>query len=143
MSTDILRKPRRRNDRAYAKRDDLASVGLGPRAMGATDPLAIEDAIWKASALADSFIMRHYILPLKQWGDDLTLAVASIAAFYAMKGVGFNPDAAHDQLLVKSHDDAVAWLRLIGDGLALLAPPAEDSSADEERPTIGQHRVVF
>lgn len=74
----------------------------------ATDTIA--NAIARASSMADGYIRKRFDLPLQDWTQSLTQAVADIATWIVMKDRGFNPDAESTKVIQSSYRDALSWL---------------------------------
>jgi phage gp36-like protein len=74
--------------------------------------------VW-ASSVANSYLGKRFTLPITVWGEDLKVAVASIAAFRLMKRRGFSPHGGSDEVIIKAHDDAIVWLRDVAKGLVM------------------------
>jgi phage gp36-like protein len=100
----------------YATPDDLAALSLPGAVVAAIPNESRLQALAAAAALADSYLASRYRLPLVAWGRELTQAVCDIAAFYAMKRLGFNPDGGADAELVAGRDRAEAWLARVASG---------------------------
>ena len=55
----------------YATTTDLTRLGMLGSALSVIDPLAQTEALQYASAIADSYLQSHFVLPITQWGYDL------------------------------------------------------------------------
>lgn len=86
-----------------------------------------------ASGLADSLLKGpNYSPPFTAWGTELTDAVCTIAAYKIRAGrIGFNPDGddANYRLM---YNDAIAWLKRVGEQGGLLGTVDATESTDEE-----------
>ena len=114
----------------YAQKSDLVTLSVSPAAAQRFGDAAIEGQLQAASALADSFIVSQFVLPLKTdpvgWDMSLTRAVCDIAAYYLYCQFGFNPNAPQDQLIKARYEMAIDWLSQIRD--KKLFPHWEDNS---------------
>ncbi len=127
----------------YATVDDLAAFGLQASATTGLDTDALEAQLSAASALADSYLSsRGYALPLTTWDVDLRNAVCQIAAWQiVVHHRGVNPSNPAHAALMKSRDDAEAWLRRVAAGQANLVgvstqlPRARQGVAEVYLPT--------
>lgn len=70
-------------------------------------------ALVAASAIADSFLQRRYLLPIKKWGYDLIQAVCDIAAYNLLKRKGWNPEEG-DTTFSTKYNAAMTWLSDVG-----------------------------
>lgn len=97
----------------YATASDFRAIGLKAEAVAGYTDGQIDTFLVSASATADSYIASRYLQagPLVSWGDELRRAVCKIAALYLLEQRGLDPSNPADAMLVKGHDDAVAWLR--------------------------------
>lgn len=95
----------------------------------------------RASREADSYLTGQvdgpgrFILPLKQWGEDLRAAVADIATYRIMRRVGFNPDGNSASLLREAYDDAQRWLRDVQSGVATPTGIIDSDSRGDDNQT--------
>ncbi len=101
---------------------DLEALSLPAAAYSdATDDVK-NRALVAASSLAASYLKKRFAFPLVQWGDDLKLCVACIAAYFLMKRRGFNPQAGADAIIVTGYRDQVGepgkpgWLDRVSRG---------------------------
>lgn len=97
---------------AYATTADLNLYALSEEALRGIDPEKITAALEAASRLADGYFASQYTLPLKTYGVDLTMAVASIAAWILLSTAGVNPEG-HDQVYAERNASAVRWLESV------------------------------
>ncbi len=111
---------------AYATTTDLATLGIAAAALANVPPATQQAAVDAACALADGYLGAKFELPLTSWGKDLTLNVAKIAAFEALRMRGFAPEGI-DQAIRDGYTDAIAWLRDIARGV--VTPIVVDSSS--------------
>jgi phage gp36-like protein len=113
----------------YATRDDMATrVGpvelaeLTDRAGGSTlDEAVLDAALADASATIDAYLATRYAVPVSPVPAVLTQAACAIAR-YRLRG------ASAGEAIRRDHDDALALLRDLAAGTALLAgatKPAE------------------
>lgn len=100
----------------YATRTDLANLGLVAGALANVTTTTQDAALVAASAVADSYLQSRYQLPLLQWGQDLSRAVAIIAAYDLLTSRGYNPQSSADQNVRQRYLDALAWLDSISKG---------------------------
>lgn len=103
----------------YATVTEARELGLSGRAFVETDQVAFQRNIQEASDYASSFLANQYTLPLVEWGDDLTGAVAKIAAYEFLSVRGLNPDNGGSDKNVKDRADAArTWIQMVGAGKA-------------------------
>lgn len=100
--------------------DELRRYAISPAALTGYEDNDLQGFLDGALATAYSYVRSQHTLPLTTAGLDLTFAVCQIAAFRALVHRGFDPSAAADQVLVKAHDDAMAWLRDVANGRASI-----------------------
>lgn len=90
----------------HGRREDaLSDVPLGVRVR----------ALVTASAKANSALALRYDLPIVAWPDDLSEAVAKIAAYDLLSHQGFNPEGGDANIRVR-HDDGMGWLIDVANG---------------------------
>jgi phage gp36-like protein len=77
----------------------------------------LNDALAKASSVADGYIRKRFNLPLHSWTQSLTQAVADIATYWLMKKRGFNPEAESTKLISGAYRDALDWLEEVASNL--------------------------
>lgn len=111
---------------AYITQDELEDLALPPGAQGGLDSAIVLKQIDRAGKEADVYLKARYKLPLLAWGDDLRGWVADIAAFFCLKRIGFNPEAADHKVFKDAHDEALAKLLLVSK--RLLHPDITDSA---------------
>lgn len=102
----------------YATTTDLQTFGLPAAALTPVSTPDQNNALIAASALADSYLGQRFRLPLSSWGTDITKAAAEIAAYLVMKKRGWSPGAADAEQIREAYDDALKWLRDVGQGKA-------------------------
>lgn len=66
-----------------------------------------------ASSIADSYLKRRYILPLKSWSFDLIQVVCDIAAYNLLKRRGWNPEQM-DSTYQDKYTAGIQWLSDVG-----------------------------
>lgn len=89
-----------------ARMKELASSGT---AFTSTPDEKLDSAIYSASVELDSHFAARYTLPITAWGGDVELKVAEMAAWYALKARGFNPEAGSDIAIRDGYRNAVDW----------------------------------
>lgn len=105
----------------YATEEEFAIYGLPSAAYPNIASETVLAHIGAASAKANSYIPSRYSPPLTAWGTDLTEAVCHIAAWTLLSHVrGASPDDPAMMAIMKSHDDAITWLRDVAAGKAHL-----------------------
>jgi phage gp36-like protein len=121
----------------YATRTDLTQIGLVGAALANVPTAAQDEAIQAASAIADSYLQGQYVLPLSQWGYDLTRAVCCIAAWDCLTARGYSPQSQGDQNVYKRFEDALKWLDEVSKG---MQTPSNilDASTPAANPDGGQ-----
>jgi phage gp36-like protein len=109
----------------YATPADLARLSLPATAIDGISADDQQAALDSASDIADGYLAARFNLPLvAPFPGDLVQKVCDIGALLVMKRRGFNP--AGDDVIVKGHDAAMAWLKDVSRNLA--HPQATDSS---------------
>lgn len=134
----------------YVTIAELENLALPADAFaGASDPLK-NSALKAASALASSHLKKRYGLPLVQWGDDLKLCVASIAAYFLMKRRGFNPQSGADAIIVTGYRDQIGepgrkgWLERVASGDCELDDVIDTTASIEEAsPLVDSNTAQF
>lgn len=112
--------------------NDLRRYAISGSALTGYEDDELQGFLDVALSQAYSYLRSQYTLPLSAAGLDLTMAVCQLAAFRALTHRGFDPSNPADQVLVKAHDDAIAWLRDVANGRASIdvtsTSPAKTSS---------------
>lgn len=112
----------------YASTTNLTRLGLRSEALTGIATATQEAALDAASALADGYMRsRGYVLPLSAWSDDLTRAVAILAAFDLLVTRGFDPSAGADDVMLRRVEMATSWLRDVAAGR--VTPDVTDSTS--------------
>ncbi len=78
------------------------------------------------SRFMDSFFRSKFVMPLTQWGDEVSQACADLVGFRLFVKNGAKPGTQGIELIRKAYEDAVSWLKLVGAGDA--TPDVTDSS---------------
>lgn len=120
----------------YATTTDLGNLGLIGGVLASVPAGAQTAALQAASAIADSYLQGQYILPITQWGYDLTRVVCVLAAWDILTAKGYNPAAGPDQNIRQRYEDALKWLDEVSKGIqspinvidSSTAPSASDGS---------------
>lgn len=127
----------------YCSREEVFTAGLGRDALSGEPSEMLDKAIAMASAYMDSKLGQRYVLPFVHINDPSMAAMcAQIAAYYALRGIGFNPEGGTDQLIVMGWKDANKWL---DDVVAHRASPQVTDSTPQASPgnsTSGRPRVL-
>lgn len=110
----------------YATTTDLEQLGIPAAALSAHPTPSQEKALLASSKLADSYLRERYSLPLVSWGEELTLHVVSIAKWFLITRIGFNPENPSDKAIRLAYEDAIQWLEDVRDANA--SPDLVDSS---------------
>ena len=106
-----------------------------PRAVPPVDPptvnaAAVEAAIQAATVEIDSYVMERYGLPL---AGELAALLKRRCVDMAMYYLAQSP-SGEDDTKRKRYEDAVAWLKMVASGKALLTPrPAAEISSEPRR----------
>jgi phage gp36-like protein len=101
---------------AYATTTDLAQVGVNADALAGIDNASLTAALASASAVADGYLTSRYVLPLiAPYPADLVQHVCGLAAYFAIKARGFDPNA--NPTIRFGYEDAMSWLRDISRNL--------------------------
>lgn len=105
----------------YADRTDLAKWGLRADVLAGFTEAEQDAHLQAASELFESYVKdRGYPLPLTTWGNDLRMSVVRVAAWTLLNFRGASPSNPASEGVAKGHDDAIAWWRDIGKGIANL-----------------------
>lgn len=94
----------------YATQADLS---VPPKALGNTATPVITNALARASSMADSYIRKRFQLPLQEYTQSLTQAVADIATWIIMKDRGFDPNSDNTKQIQGAYRDALNWLQKV------------------------------
>lgn len=115
---------------SYASIDDFNASGLPVGALSSLQLPQIQNALMRASRLADSFLRDRYTLPLRCPHDPaLVQWVCHIAAWYLISTRGFNPNAAgFDQVIRMNYDDAISNLKRVANGQQSIDVPANTNT---------------
>ncbi len=98
----------------YATVAELKQLGLAASALTGIPEEDLLKALSAASAKADSYLARRFVVPLPAWGDDLREAVSALAAWRILSARrGFNPDNPGDAVIRTNYLDALAWLEAV------------------------------
>jgi phage gp36-like protein len=114
------------NPTAYADPTQLVQLALTPATAGRFGGDQQQNALYSASAVADSYIGGQFQLPLVTWDYSLALAVCNIAAKFLYDQYGYNPNAPIDALIQRRYDEALTWLASVRD--KKIQPQWVDSS---------------
>jgi phage gp36-like protein len=118
----------------YAKRRDLALLGIQE---GALDDATVEKLaanLLSATSDVDDALNTIYTLPLTTWPSSLKQRASDIATWRVMKAIGFQPQGS-DEVIRLSFEDAVKWLekvaqrKIVPAGLTPRLPPAVQTSS--------------
>jgi phage gp36-like protein len=124
---------------AYITQDELEELALPAGAQGGLSDAIVLKQITRASEEADVYLASRYKLPLLAWGNDLKGWVADIAAFFCLKRIGFNPEAADHKVYKDAHDEALAKLLLVSK--RLLHPNITDSAKLTRAPRMESQKL--
>jgi phage gp36-like protein len=124
----------------YATRRHLHLAHVKAKVFENEDAEAIAEALLGATSDAEDALNANFPLPLESWPNSLRDRCAAIAKYRLFSLRGFQPQTT-DELIVKDHDDAQKWLRMVGE--RKLVPPGlvprpveaiRTSSGDPELP---------
>lgn len=112
--------------------DLLAFGGLTGRVLGqfTTSQQAVKLAA--AEAMANGYLRVQYAVPMTAPSGDLKIRVCHIAAYMILGELGFNPEAAPDQIVVKNYDDAIGWLKDVSAGRVALESTADQTPTEND-----------
>jgi phage gp36-like protein len=110
----------------YATRADLANFGAAGAAVAAMDPSKQDSALAYASGLIDTYLTRHFHLPLLDAGRSLREPCVSISVWWLMTNEGYNPSATGDDSIEKRYLAAIRWLEKVAAGA--ITPDVTDSA---------------
>lgn len=96
----------------YATQADVERFSVPTAALQGVSDSDKANCLIAASDKADGYLNGSYTLPLVSWDSSLRQNVAKVAGYEMMCVRGFRPDGV-DDLIIKRHDDAIAWLQLI------------------------------
>lgn len=114
----------------YAKRADLVALSIQEGALADQDADKLAKALLSGTSDCDDALNTNYPLPLTTWPSSLTQRAADIAAWRALKSVGFQPQGS-DEVIRLAFEDATKWLRAVADRKitpAGLSPKPVDAS---------------
>lgn len=101
----------------YITDAEMLRLGLPGDALSAV-PADVRDRFRLAACdQASSYLKKRFTLPALEWGTDLKVAVARVAAFEILSFRGFDPASESGALVVKRADDSLAWLRDVARGI--------------------------
>lgn len=104
----------------------LNGAQLPTKAIASVPKTVIAGALIDASQDGEDAMASSYTLPIVSVGPSMTKRLAAIAAYHVMNYRGFQPQGT-DELFIKNHDDAQAWLMRVSQ--AKLRPPGIVDSA--------------
>lgn len=90
-----------------------ADMSVPSKALADMSSDTVANALARASSMADGYVRKRYNLPLQDWTQSLTQAVADIATWIVMKNRGFNPDAESSKTIQGAYRDALEWLESV------------------------------
>lgn len=118
----------------YATPSDLLVFGgLTGRVLGQLTTSQQAAKLAAAEALANGYLRVAHSVPMTSPSGDLKIRVCHIAAYMILGELGFNPEAAPDQIVVKNYDDAIAWLKDVSAGRVVL------ENTDDQTPTVDDY----
>lgn len=117
---------------------DLTTFGLlAPNALQGFSDDQKNAALLMASETFFAYTAEKFTAPLQSWGNDVRAKVVSVAVYALLSSRGFNAAMSGvDFAVVKNRDDAIAWMKDIGRGLARppgivdATPTVEEDAAD-------------
>lgn len=111
---------------------------LAPDGSGGIDAPQVAEACERASRLADSYLASagRYVVPIASPGSDLKGAVADIARADLY-------DQAEPEAIAKRRDRAIAWLRDIAAGRAVLFDAESMTASSVPGAAVVAPAVVF
>ncbi len=107
----------------YAAAEDLVLLALPVGALEGMDEDAPETALEAACGFIDGYLRSRYSLPLASVGQDLCRCACVVAAWYLLSARGWAPEGP-DEVLLRTYEQQVSWLRDIASGRVTLAVPA-------------------
>ena len=98
---------------SFAGLEDLAENSIPAAALADVALVTKARALLRATDEAVSALQSGgFTPPITAWGSDTTGAVCDLAAYYALKQRGFNPEGS-DSLILDAADKAKAWLKMV------------------------------
>lgn len=113
----------------YAVRADMYQLSASAQAFTNVATADQDAALATASRTADSYLTRRFVLPLISWDVDLKQAVTDIAAYRLLRARGFNPTKGDAEQMRLGYEDAIKWLKQVGDGAAIPSGLVDSSPA--------------
>lgn len=111
----------------------VADMSVPAKALAGIPTLTITNALARASSVADGYIRKRFNLPLKDYTQSLTQAVADIATWIVMKDRGFNPEAESTKAIQGAYRDALDWLESVANNK--IDPAFVDSTGEGQDET--------
>jgi len=104
----------------------LNGAQVPTKAIASVPKTVVAGALIDASQDGEDAMASSFTLPIVSVGPSMTKRLAAIAAYHVMSFRGFQPQGT-DELFIKNHDDAQAWLMRVSQ--AKLRPPGIVDSA--------------
>ncbi len=94
----------------YCSPTDVGTYAMNAIALSVIPTLQQTAACAAASEKLDSYFRGRYPLPLLNWGTDVTMHAAYIAAFLMYSGSrGATPMKGSDEMVRQNYEDAIKW----------------------------------
>jgi phage gp36-like protein len=121
----------------YLTRQEFLDQIVPEAVVSGLSDATIDEALEGSSREADSYLAKHYALPLIEWSSDLKRAVGLLAQYHLLSRKGFRPNSGNDQIAIKRYDDTVAWLTKISRGDCELVGCVDSTpDVDEDGPLM-------
>lgn len=124
----------------YCTVEDVGRFGIKAEAL---ESFSAEDEIAPAAEAAsrtiDTYLRDRFTLPLTAWGSEITQAAAIIAAFNLVSTEGFKPNEnPEDSIVLIRYEKTLAWLKMVGQGLATPDVTGTPTPEDVPPPNVGR-----
>jgi phage gp36-like protein len=96
---------------------DFRRYGLPNEIVDRAQSGVVDAALSGSIGTARSYLASIATPPYETIGEDVRMRVCHIAAYYVLAHVGYNPNRAGDEVVMKRHDDAIRWFELCARGM--------------------------
>ena len=117
----------------YATREDMVvrfgEVSITQLERGLSKDESVDSAIKDASDIADGYIGKEYKIPLPSVPQNLKIIICDMARYFLYR------NKAPDEVRTR-YEDAIAFLKRISDGKAVLTIAKTNEEGEEETATV-------